>query len=173
MMEQQPRGKSWVVGPMIVLTLLCGVLIGKGWERTGHATETYEELKTFSEVLNQVQRHYVDETKTKDLIQGAIRGMLNSLGDQFTQYVEPKLAQVVEDDMTGAFEGVGATIRYLPPYSPDFNPIEMVFAKLKALLKKAAHRTVEALWHEIGTLLDTFSPQECANYFKSAGYVSV
>lgn len=76
------------------------------------------------------------------------------------------------DAVRAAIEGVGATIRYLPPYSPDFNPIEMVFAKLKALLKKAAHRTVEALWHEIGTLLDTFSPQECANYFKSAGYVS-
>jgi len=77
------------------------------------------------------------------------------------------------DDVREAIEGVGATIRYLPPYSPDFNPIEMVFSKLKALLKKAAHRTVEALWNEIGTLLDAFSPQECANYFKSAGYVSV
>jgi phosphoribosyl 1,2-cyclic phosphodiesterase len=72
-----------------------------------------------------------------------------------------------------ALSQLGATIRYLPPYSPDFNPIEMVFSKLKALLKKAAHRTVEALWNEIGTLLDAFSPQECANYFKSAGYVSV
>lgn len=72
-----------------------------------------------------------------------------------------------------AIEGVGATIRYLPPYSPDFNPIEMVFSKLKALLKKAAHRTVEALWNTIGILLDSFSPQECANYFKAAGYVSV
>ena len=73
-------------------------------------------------------------------------------------------------DVREAIEGVGATIRYLPPYSPDFNPIEMVFSKLKALLKKAAHRTVEALWNEIGTLLDAFSPQECANYFKSCGY---
>ncbi len=77
------------------------------------------------------------------------------------------------DDVREAIEGVGATIRYLPPYSPDFNPIEMVFSKLKALLKKAAHRPVEVLWNEIGTLLDAFSPQECANYFKSAGYVSV
>lgn len=77
------------------------------------------------------------------------------------------------DDVREAIEGGGATIRYLPPYSPDFNPIEMVFSKLKALLKKAAHRTVEALWNEIGILLDAFSPQECANYFQSAGYVSV
>jgi transposase len=69
-----------------------------------------------------------------------------------------------------AIEAVGATIRYLPPYSPDFNPIEMVFAKLKAFLKKAAHRTVDALWNDIGTLLTTFSPTECAHYFHHAGY---
>lgn len=69
-----------------------------------------------------------------------------------------------------AIEAVDATILYLPPYSPDFNPIEMAFAKLKALLKKAAHRTVDALWSEIGTLLATYAPTECANYFKHAGY---
>lgn len=74
------------------------------------------------------------------------------------------------DAVRKAIEAVAATIIYLPPYSPDFNPIEMVFSKLKALLKKAAHRTVDALWNEIGTLLDTFSPTECANYFKHAGY---
>jgi transposase len=69
-----------------------------------------------------------------------------------------------------AIEAAGATLRYLPPYSPDLNPIENLFAKLKALLKKAAHRTVEALWQEIGILLDAFSPAECANYFRAAGY---
>ncbi|MBS0153900.1 MAG: IS630 family transposase [Nitrospira sp.] len=74
------------------------------------------------------------------------------------------------DAVRHAIEAVDATIRYLPPYSPDLNPIEMVFAKLKARLKKAAPRTVDALWNEIGTLLDTFSPPECANYFKHAGY---
>lgn len=74
------------------------------------------------------------------------------------------------DEVRNAIEAVGAAILYLPPYSPDFNPIEMCFSKLKALLKKAAHRTVGALWNVIGTLLDTFSPQECANYFKAAGY---
>ena len=58
----------------------------------------------------------------------------------------------------------------LPPYSPDFNPIENAFAKLKALLRKAAERSVEALWHLIGKLIDAFSPQECANYFAAAGY---
>jgi transposase len=69
-----------------------------------------------------------------------------------------------------AIEAAGARLLYLPPYSPDFNPIENAFAKLKALLRKAAERSVEALWHLIGTLIDAFSPQECANYFAAAGY---
>ena len=62
------------------------------------------------------------------------------------------------------------TLLYLPPYSPDFNPIENAFAKLKALLRKAAERTVEGLWTKIGELLNAFTPQECANYFAVAGY---
>ena len=69
-----------------------------------------------------------------------------------------------------AIEAKGATLSYLPPYSPDLNPIELMFAKLKALLRKAAERTVAALWDRIGTILDAFSPQECAAYFKEAGY---
>ena len=64
----------------------------------------------------------------------------------------------------------GARLLFLPPYSPDFNPIEKVFAKLKALLRKAAERTVEGLWTTIGTLLDAFAPTECANYFAASGY---
>ena len=67
-------------------------------------------------------------------------------------------------------EEAGASLLYLPPYSPDFNPIENAFAKLKALLRKAAERTVEGLWKAIGRLLDTFTPPECANYFAAAGY---
>jgi transposase len=69
-----------------------------------------------------------------------------------------------------AIEATGAKIRYLPPYSPDLNPIEKLFSRLKALLRKAAHRTVEALWEAIAPILDTFSPTICANYFKSSGY---
>lgn len=72
-----------------------------------------------------------------------------------------------------AIEAVGASLRHLPPYSPDLNPIEKLFSKLKAMLKKAAHRTVDALWNEIGKLLNTFSSQECAHYFKASGYVSI
>jgi len=69
-----------------------------------------------------------------------------------------------------AIEAKGATVRYLPPYSPDLNPIEQLFAKLKALLRKAAERSIEALWQTIGRLLDRFSPEECHNYFANAGY---
>jgi len=69
-----------------------------------------------------------------------------------------------------AIEAAGASLLYLPPYSPDFNPIENAFAKLKALLRKAAERTVEGLWTAIGRLLDAFTPAECANYFEAAGY---
>jgi transposase len=67
-------------------------------------------------------------------------------------------------------EAAGARLLYLPPYSPDFNPIEQVFAKLKALLRKAAARTVDALWAAIATALDAFTPDECANYFTNSGY---
>jgi transposase len=69
-----------------------------------------------------------------------------------------------------AIEAVGATLRYLPAYSPDLNPIEQAFAKLKAALRKGAARTVKALWKLIGKLLKTFAPEECANYFRHAGY---
>jgi len=67
-------------------------------------------------------------------------------------------------------EAAGATLLYLPPYSPDLNPIEMAFAKLKALLRKAAERSVDALWDKIGESLGKFSSGECANYFRQAGY---
>ena len=69
-----------------------------------------------------------------------------------------------------AIEVAGATLRYLPPYSPDLNPIEKLFSKLKTLLRKAAKRSVDALWNEIGQLLQRFSPEECTNYFQSSGY---
>ena len=64
----------------------------------------------------------------------------------------------------------GATRRYLPPYSPDLNPIEQVFVKRKALLRKAATRTVDSRWDDIGRLLSAFSPAECQHYFAASGY---
>ena len=69
-----------------------------------------------------------------------------------------------------AIEAAGATLLLLPPYSPDFNPIEQAFSKLKAHLRKAAERTIHGLWNAIGRILDLYSPQECANYFANAGY---
>lgn len=97
------------------------------------------------------------------------------------QVLVPELAQgdvVVMDNLSShkgfkirtMIEAAGATLLYLPPYSPDFNPIENAFAKLKALLRKTAARTVQALWNAIAQLLDAFTPNECANYFAAAGY---
>jgi len=71
-----------------------------------------------------------------------------------------------------AIEGSGAILLYLPPYSPDLNPIEMAFAKLKALLRKAAARTRDSLWDAITDVLSAFTPEECANYLAHAGYAS-
>jgi transposase len=106
-------------------------------------------------------------------------------GEVFRAYVEQMLAPsllpddvVVMDNLAAhkvagvreAIRAVGASLLYLPPYSPDLNPIEQLFAKLKALLRKAAARTKEALWSAIGDLLDAFSECECRNYLGNCGY---
>ncbi len=106
-------------------------------------------------------------------------------GETFLAYVEQVLAPtltpgdiVVMDNLPAhrragvreAIEAAGARLRFLPPYSPDFNPIENAFAKLKALLRKVAARTIEDLWNAIGDALPQFTPHECANYFTAAGY---
>ncbi len=108
-------------------------------------------------------------------------------GQSFTAWVEQFLVptlnpgDVVIMDNLGSHKGqavrqairsAGARLLFLPPYSPDLNPIEQVFAKLKLLLRKAAERSVEATWHRIGALLDAFPPHECANYLKNSGYAS-
>jgi transposase len=69
-------------------------------------------------------------------------------------------------------EDKGAKILYLPPYSPDLNPIEQAFSKIKTLLRKAAERSFDALWAAIGRIIETIRPQECRNYFANSGYVS-
>ena len=106
-------------------------------------------------------------------------------GDWFEAYVRqvlvPDLGRgdvVVMDNLSShkgpavrrAIEAAGASLLYLPPYSPDFNPIEKAFSRLKAMLRKAGERTVSGLWSLIGNLVDLFQPQECANYFSSCGY---
>ena len=106
-------------------------------------------------------------------------------GAAFLAYVEQLLAPtlkpgdiVVMDNLPAhkpvavreAIEAADAELRFLPPYSPDFNPIEMAFSKLKALLRKAAERTVDGLSAAIGRTITTFAPSECANYFSACGY---
>ncbi len=72
-----------------------------------------------------------------------------------------------------AIEAAGASLLYLPSYSPELNPIEQVFAKLKALLRKAAQRSIDALWNTIGSILDQFPPEECQNYSRNSGHVQI
>lgn len=106
-------------------------------------------------------------------------------GDSFLDYVEqcllPTLSSgdvVIMDNLSShkrpavrsAIRSVGARLLFLPPYSPDLNPIEQVFAKLKHLMRKAAERTHETTWRRIGMLLDNFPPSECAAYLKNSGY---
>jgi transposase len=106
-------------------------------------------------------------------------------GDAFRAYVEQVLAPtlcpgdvVIMDNLPAhkaagireTIEAVGAKLRYLPPYSPDFNPIENAFSKLKAFLRARAERTIDALWDAVGEIVTLFSPSECANYFAACGY---
>ena len=116
------------------------------------------------------------------VLDGAMHGIA------FTAYVEQVLVPtlkpgdiVIMDNLPAhkpiavrqAIEKAGARLRFLPPYSPDFNPIEMAFSKLKASLKAAACRTIDELWVKIGSAIDTISPRECENYFTAAGYKPV
>jgi len=109
-------------------------------------------------------------------------------GQSFTAWVEQflvptlKPGDIVIMDNLGSHKGaavrtairsVGAKLFFLPPYSPDLNPIEQVFAKLKLLLRKAAERSVDTTWQRIGSLLDAFPSHECANYLRNSGYASI
>jgi transposase len=106
-------------------------------------------------------------------------------GTAFLAYVEQVLVPtlspgdiVIMDDLPAhkaagvreAIEAVDASLRYLPPYSPDFNPIENAFAKLKSMLRAKAERTIDALWNAVGDVITLFDPDECANYFAACGY---
>ena len=106
-------------------------------------------------------------------------------GERFRSYVTDTLVPVLNPGDTvildnlpahkvagvrEAIEGVGARLLYLPPYSPDFNPIEQAFAKFKAELRSAAARTIPDLWGEIQKAFDRFTPSECRNYLAAAGY---
>ncbi len=135
------------------------------------------------------QGHWKITTFTAGLTMGGLTapmvldGPMN--GDWFKAYVNQVLVPalkpgdiVVMDNLSShkskavqdAIEAAGAELRYLPPYSPDLNPIEQAFSKLKAHLRKHKERSLEDLWSRIGNLLDTFSPAECQNFFRHAGY---
>jgi transposase len=131
--------------------------------------------------------------KTTTFVAGlSLRGMLAPFvlsgpinRDAFETYAEKVLVPelrpgdiVIMDNLSShkgpalrvMIEAAGAELVYLPPYSPDFNPIENAFSKLKALLRNAAARTRDALWDAVGTALNAFTPDECRNYFAAAGY---
>jgi transposase len=99
-----------------------------------------------------VQQHLCSELRPKDIV------VMDNLSAH-------KVAGVCE-----AIEKVGAEVRYLPPYSPDLNPIENLFSKFKSLLRTEAARTVRSLWSTVGRLIDKFSPTECLRYILNAGY---
>lgn len=100
---------------------------------------------------------YVDKVLVPELRSGDIVIM-----DNLSSHKGPRVREMIE--------AAGATLLFLPPYSPDFNPIENAFSKLKAHLRKAAERTIDGLWNAIGRVIDLFTPDECRNFFKAAGY---
>lgn len=152
----------------------------RGWAPRGaklvaHAPFGKWRTLTFLAAL----RH--DRIDAPCVLDGPING--ESFAAYVTQFLVPTLSpgDVVIMDNLGSHKGAvvrkairaaGAKLLFLPPYSPDLNPIEQMFAKLKLLLRKAAERTVEATWQRIGQLLDAFPPHECAAYLKNSGYAS-
>jgi transposase len=146
----------------------------RGTRLIGHAPHGHWKTVTFVAGLR------IDGMVAPFVVDGPMNG------ETFVAYVEQCLAPtldehdtVVMDNLSAhkncgvrkAIEAVGANLRYLPQYSPDFNPIEQSFSKVKALLRKAAERTIEGLWRRIGLIAPSFTAQECANYFEHAGYV--
>ena len=150
----------------------------RGWALRGKRLKTkvpHGHWKTMTFVA--ALRH--DRIEAPWVLEGPING------ESFMTYVERVLVPtlkagdlVMMDNLSShkrkairrAIRSAGAKLFLLPKYSPDLNPIEQVFAKLKHMLRKAGARTIDALYEAIGQLLDAFSPEECANYFKNAGY---
>ena len=177
------------IGPAIVRRM---VFIGETWAKT-NMTRTHGWGDRGKPLIDKAPHGH---WKTLTFIAGlrhdgivapcVIDGPIN--GESFRTYVEQVLVPelrpgdiVVMDNLGShktpairqAIRAAGAKLFYLPAYSPDLNPIEQVVAKLKHLLRKAAERTKEAVWRRIGSLLDQFTPQECQNYIRNAGYGSV
>lgn len=164
--------ETWIKTNM---TRACG-WAAKGKRLTAHVPHGHWKTLTFLAGLRN------DGIVAPFVLDGPING------EMFTAWVgqclAPTLAPgdvVIADNLArhkGAparqlIRDAGAHLLFLPPYSPDMNPIEMVFAKLKALFRKADERTIEDSWRRVGNLFDTFTPDECQNYLRHAGYASV
>jgi transposase len=115
----------------------------------------------------------VDGAMTGELFEAYIRRVLLAELREGDVVVLDNLSSHRRAGVREAIEGKGCTLLLLPAYSPDLNPIELAFAKLKRLLRQAAARTVEALWNAIGRLLDRFGAEECRNYIRHAGYLAI
>ena len=114
----------------------------------------------------------LDGAMNRDAFEASVAQMLGPTLSDGDIVVMDNLPAHKGDRVRALIEATGARLLLLPPYSPDLNPIEMAFAKLKTLLRTAAERTIDALWDRIGIILDDFTPQECANYLRHAGYAS-
>lgn len=165
------------------------VFIDETWAKT-NMTRTHGRCARGERLLAKVPHgHWKTMTFVAALRCGAITApvVLDQPinGEWFRAYVEQQLVPTLEpgdvvvmDDLGShkgkavrqAIRAAGAHLLFLPPYSPDLNPIEQVFAKLKTLLRKADERCVETVWRRIGKLLDLFSPAECGNYLVNSGY---
>ncbi len=145
----------------------------RGRRLTDHAPFGHWRTQTFVAAL----RH--DRLDAPWVIDGAMNG------EMFSLYTETQLVPTLREgdvvildnlsshkspDAAAALHAIGAWFLFLPPYSPDLNPIEMAFSKLKSLIRKAAARTYDQLWAAVGHVCDLFSDEECYNYFKAAGY---
>ena len=122
-MEKERSSITWVSGLFVVGALVLGLLIGKGVEKTGYASESYEELKIFAEVLTQVKKHYVEEIQTNDLVHGAVRGMLKTL-DPHSAYMTPEMYKEMKVETKGEFEGLGIQIGIKDHHVTVIAPIE-------------------------------------------------
>ena len=165
------------------------VFIDETWAKTNMTRPRGRSLKGTRVVAKVPHGHWKTTTflaalRTSGLTAPlVVDGAIN--GDLFLAYVKQQLLPtltagdiVILDNLSShkkagvreAIESAGATMLYLPPYSPDFNPIELAFSKFKWLLRSTAERTVDALWTACGQLLDQFTESECRNYFRHCGY---
>jgi transposase len=168
------------------------VFIDETWAKT-NMTRTYGRSEQGTRLIERVPAGRWETTTFLGALRATgfvapltVDGPIN--GPLFLAWVEQHLVPtlsvgdiVIMDNLSShkvagvreAIEAAGAELRYLPPYSPDLNPIELAFAKLKKLLRDGAERTVDKLWDLCGRILDDFSPGECLNYLRHCGYATL